>query len=129
MNTKENEIEDAINKVEEDLSKYWDEQKLDLRETQFEEFAESAWQTGICMIAYYRAIEHARKRGFKIKNPLPVSGYGIHSDPAHDNYKIELYSKDQKLLMSIIFKYTDKAKVPFEVKDFYLYKQGEQNGE
>jgi len=115
----------AMNKIEKDLSNYWDEQRLDLLETQFEEFAESAWHTGICIIAYNRAISHARKLGFVIKNPLPISGYETHSDPAHDDYRLELYSREHELLMTIIFRQTSKAKVPFKLKDFYLYKQGE----
>ena len=118
----------AMDKIAEGLSRLWNEaQQEDLEKlaVQFEEFANKLWVLGSFIKTYDLAIEITRRHGYKIENPLPLTEYKVHSDPAHDDFRVELYSHD-KILMTLIFKPTTRrSKLPFKVTDFRFYKQSE----
>ena len=97
-------------------------------ETQFEEFAEKLWFQGLIYKTYTGAVDLARKEGFEVKT-MPLYRYEVHEDAPSDDYRIELYGPnyDAKHLMTLIFKQAKsvRSKIPFRLKDFYLYKLGE----
>ena len=98
-----------------------EDKELNKMDLEFEQEISKLWNDGLIAKTYKDAIELARKHGYIIKNPIPVSSYTIHIDI--DDYRVDLYSSNNKHLMQLIFKQSKSKRLPFKLKTFHLFKQ------
>ena len=97
------------------------DKELNQKEQQFEQEIKQLWNDGLLVKTYNDAIELARKHGYIIKNPIPVSTYTTHIDI--NDYRVDLYSSSNKHLMQLIFEQSKSKRLPFRLKTFHLFKQ------
>jgi len=91
-----------------------EDEELNKREIDFEEEISKLWKDGFIAKTYNDA---ARKHNTTTKT---IKNYKIYTDAPHNNFSINLYDNDDKLLMVLIFEAKNKS---FKLKNYHLFKQ------
>jgi len=100
-----------------------EDEELNKREIDFEEEIEQLWKDGLIAKTYNEVVKLARKHGYTITSPILCTAYTIRTDAPHNDYRVDLYSSSNKIVITLIFKASKSKRLPFKLKTIRLFKQ------